>query len=129
MKLFSVRNERGDTIVEVLIAVAVVSLVLTSAYAVTNRNARAIQGSQEQAYAQKLLQQQVEYLRAAPALATGTGCYTGAAAYTTIGNCNKINGGATYKVKIVPGTTSILTAQWDTLAGSSAGITVYYRTQ
>lgn len=124
------RSERGDTIVEVLIAVGIASLVLASAYAVTNRNVQAIQQSREQAYGQKLVQQQVEYLRATPALATNAGCYTAYAAYTpdaTSPNCVFKNGGAEYKIVVTPGATVQITATWDAVGGSQANITVYYR--
>ena len=124
--------ERGDTIVEVLIAVAIISLVLTAAYALTNRNVRSIQETQEQAYAQKIVQQQVELLRAASTKPTTDGCFSAAGTFvnTTNSACSITSGGSTYKLEIKRlGATSkySIKASWDTLAGSSAAVTVYYQ--
>ena len=70
-------RQNGDTIVEVLIASAIASLVLVSAYALTNKNVGAIQEAQEQSVAQKLVEQQVELLRDASTPPAGVGCYSG----------------------------------------------------
>jgi prepilin-type N-terminal cleavage/methylation domain-containing protein len=59
------RDERGDTIVEVLIAIAVVSLVLGGAYVTTNKSLQATRGAQEQGNAIKLVESQFEQLKAA----------------------------------------------------------------
>ena len=55
---------RGDTIVEVLIAIAVVSMVLGGAYATTNRSLQASRSAQEQGVAIKLVESQLEQLKA-----------------------------------------------------------------
>ena len=124
------RDERGDTIIEVLIAIGIVSLVLTSAYALTNRNVQATQEIQEQAYAQKLVEQQVEILRSATAKPTSNGCFSAPNTYvaTTDSACHISNGGATYNVVIsLSGATYGIKASWATLGGSNADVTVYYR--
>ena len=59
------RKQAGDTIVEVIIAVAVVSSVLIGAYTVTNRSVQAVRDSEEHAQALQWLQGQVELLRQA----------------------------------------------------------------
>lgn len=59
-------GSHGDTIVEVLIATAIASLVLVSAYAITTRNTRATQDVQENSYAQKLVEQQVVAITSKP---------------------------------------------------------------
>jgi prepilin-type N-terminal cleavage/methylation domain-containing protein len=56
-------NCRGDTIVEVLIAIAIISLALTGAYNSANRSIHQAQDSQERAEALKVTEQQVEILR------------------------------------------------------------------
>jgi Tfp pilus assembly protein PilV len=56
-------NKRGDTIVEVLIAIAVVSAVLGSAYAMTSRNVQNSQQAQEHSQALKVAESQVELLK------------------------------------------------------------------
>ncbi|QQS19144.1 hypothetical protein IPL68_03850 [Candidatus Saccharibacteria bacterium] len=96
-------RQRGDTIIEVLIASAIASLVLTSAYALTNKNVGAIQEAQEQSVAQKLVEQQVELLRAASAAPVDAGCYSGATYVLTPNSaCNVTNGGAQYQIQITP---------------------------
>jgi prepilin-type N-terminal cleavage/methylation domain-containing protein len=58
------KHQNGDTIVEVLIAIAIISMVLATGYAITNRNLALTQDTQEQSQAQEILQHQVEDLRA-----------------------------------------------------------------
>ena len=123
-------KNRGDTIVEVLIAVAVVSLVLASAYAVVNRSTLAIQSTQEQSYAQKLVERQVELLRSASTAPTPLGgCYDTSANYqTTPGSCTITNGGATYTLAITESASVYMVrATWDEPGGQQAKVTAYYR--
>lgn len=73
-----VRRQAGDTIVEVLIAIAIVSLVLVGAFYVANTSTKTVQDNQEHTEAQQQLQTQVEALRSylsgiAPAGADGNG--------------------------------------------------------
>lgn len=65
MKTYNKINMRGDTIVEVLIAIAVVSLVLAGSYASTRRSANATRTAQEQGEALKFAESQVEQIKAA----------------------------------------------------------------
>lgn len=57
------RSQSGDTLVEVLISILVVSLVLTGAYVTTNRSTLGIRNSQERSEALKLVQGQLEQVR------------------------------------------------------------------
>jgi prepilin-type N-terminal cleavage/methylation domain-containing protein len=57
------RKQRGDTIVEVLVAVAIISSVLGLAYATMNRNLQSIRDNQERTEASKLAQGQIELLK------------------------------------------------------------------
>lgn len=57
------RTNRGDTIVEVLIATAIVSSVLAGAFTVTQRSTLAVRDSQERAEVLQILQGQVERVR------------------------------------------------------------------
>lgn len=57
------KNQFGDTIVEVLIAIAIISAVLGSAYAITNRNVENSQQAQEHSQALKVAESQLEQLR------------------------------------------------------------------
>lgn len=56
-------KQRGDTIVEVLIAVTVVSMVLGGAYVTTNKSLLATRAAQEQSNALKLSESQIEQLK------------------------------------------------------------------
>ncbi len=56
-------RERGDTIVEVLVAIAVVSLVLGGAYVTTNRSLLATRDAEERSVALKLTESQLEQLK------------------------------------------------------------------
>jgi|ERR1700741_1849418 len=56
-------KQRGDTIVEVLIAIAVMSGVLGTSYAITSRNSKASQQAQEHSQALKVAETQLEQLK------------------------------------------------------------------
>lgn len=56
-------SNRGDTIVEVLIAIAVMSAVLSTAYGITNNSVKSNQESQEHGVALKLAESQLEQLK------------------------------------------------------------------
>jgi hypothetical protein len=62
MKLF--KNQRGDTIMEVLICVAVLSFVLSAAFALANRSSQANLQAGERGEAMKISESQVEKLKA-----------------------------------------------------------------
>jgi prepilin-type N-terminal cleavage/methylation domain-containing protein len=57
------REQRGDTLVEVLICVLIVSMILTGAFVTTNRSTIGVRDSQEHAEALKLVQSQLEQVR------------------------------------------------------------------
>jgi type II secretory pathway pseudopilin PulG len=57
------RREQGDTIVEVLLATIVIAVVLTGAYALTNRATRINQSAIERTEVSNLLKQQIEIIR------------------------------------------------------------------
>jgi Tfp pilus assembly protein PilV len=56
-------NQRGDTIVEVILALAVLGVVLGGSVVLANRNTKSLQDSQEHAVAQRQAQSQIEYLK------------------------------------------------------------------
>lgn len=61
---FGIKSAKGDTIVEVLLAMAVASSVLGLTYATMNRNLILTRDSQERTEVSKLLQGQIEGLKA-----------------------------------------------------------------
>lgn len=64
MTLFKKLSQAGDTIAEVMICLAILSFVLSSAYVVTNRNQLTTQAAHERSEALKLADSQLELLRA-----------------------------------------------------------------
>jgi prepilin-type N-terminal cleavage/methylation domain-containing protein len=57
-------SQRGDTLVEVLLAITIVSMVLGGAFALTRQSATTTQRAQERSEAINLAQQQTELLKA-----------------------------------------------------------------
>lgn len=56
-------KQRGDTIVEVLISITVISMILGGAYVTTNKSLIATRSAQERGNALKLAESQVEQLK------------------------------------------------------------------
>jgi len=69
-------GQAGDTIIEVLICILVVSLILTGAYVTTHQAKLGIQNSQEHAEALKLVEGQLEQLRQNAQTSGGAGIFT-----------------------------------------------------
>ena len=128
---FGTRNERGDTIVEVLIASDVVRLVLVTEYGLSNKNMLSMQDTQEHTVALKLAEEQTEQLSADPTKPAGGGCYSGAV-YKSVGDaaCSQTVGGATYVLNVLPaGATNEyrVSAAWTTISGKAATVMIVYR--
>lgn len=83
MKYFKSLNQAGDTIIEVLIAMAVLAIVLSGAYYVANHSLSVERDSQEHSEASTIAQSQIEALRTAYELYPGNflpasdNCYDG----------------------------------------------------
>ncbi|MGH7195196.1 MAG: type IV pilus modification PilV family protein [Candidatus Saccharimonadales bacterium] len=73
MKLQFVKltSQAGDTIVEVLIATAILGLILAGAYATSNRSLNSERDAQEHTQALTIAQSQIESLRSAGSLQSG----------------------------------------------------------
>lgn len=142
-------KQAGDTIVEVLIAISVISLVLVGAYISTNQNVAVTEDAQERSQATKLVETQIEYLRTAGidgsgvSKAVGT-CYTteGVKTYddsppTGVNPCIVSSSGESgyagepaYTLSINQSDTDTYTVQanWDSLTSSgSNNVTMYYQ--
>lgn len=134
-------GKSGDTIVEVLIAIMVVSSVLTGAFAISNMSLKSIRMSQERSEAQKIAQQSVESLNGAlrtntnPSLLINEFCIVQISdvdtiiAYTDDECLNAPDG--RYRTKIVKfdaNSTYKVTVSWDGLNGIKQEVIFYYRT-
>lgn len=116
-------NNHGDTIVEVLIAIAIVSLTLAGGYASANHSANATRTSQERGEALKWAETQVEQIKASqtemPSTTTDF-CYDTSLTLSTNTPCTLTNG-IDYKAKIsqtTPGSFSVMVT-WDPIDTSS----------
>lgn len=66
MRIFQkIKSTKGDTIVEVLISLLVISAILVGAFVLSQRSSRNVRDAQEHSEALGLLQSQVELLRSA----------------------------------------------------------------
>lgn len=72
LRKLTVKGQRGDTIVEVMIVLAVLGLAIGISYATANRSLQNTRQAQENSQASELLQSQVEQLR----VSTDTSIYT-----------------------------------------------------
>ncbi|MEX2014471.1 MAG: type II secretion system protein [Candidatus Saccharimonadales bacterium] len=63
MKNFVKIGSKGDTIIEILLSITVLSLVLSVSYALANKSAQSTRQAQERGEAQRLAEEQLELLR------------------------------------------------------------------
>jgi len=136
------RNQRGDTIVEVLISIAEISLILGGAYVTTNNSLRAERGAQERTDASKLVESQIEALKnladtGNTAMFNTSGfCITGGAIISTSVNTNNTckfnatgsNNNTTQPVYYINITRNVntftITNTWDSIENSGGKDTV-----
>lgn len=126
------KSSNGDTIVEVLIAIAVVSLVLAGAFTSTRNSANKTRTAQEQGEALKLAEAQVEQIKIAAdrkspdvfsignfCLVSGVitpSCTTGGIPYTTITQHDVINPND-----------FVVNVTWPGLSGNTNNVEMSYR--
>jgi prepilin-type N-terminal cleavage/methylation domain-containing protein len=136
-------SQRGDTIVEVLIAMSIISLVLAAAYVTSTRNTTLMQGSQERQQAQRLVESQIEMVRSQGGLNASGDCFIAGVERSPadIGApCSTVKStysGATYTLSITgplgtanPTGTYTVSAVWTSLGSkktNDSSITMYYR--
>lgn len=133
MKFFNrkIRSQTGDTIVEVLISVCVISLVLAGCYAVANRSLQTGTESAQRSEALALAQQQIEYIKASPsayANQSSAYCIVDGSIKTTSSDC-QLGSNKQYTVKTTDsGLLFTIKASWP--ANNNEGqdqLTLYYR--
>lgn len=134
-------HQSGDTIVEVMIALVVITVILTGAFVVSNTSTRNVRTSQEHTEALQILQGQAEQVRALASSATdkaslvnapSTFCIDGGAVAS--GNdCKNVSD--LYNLSITRGPscdtnaicTYIFSVDWDKLGGGTNHEQLYYR--
>ncbi len=158
MKLNKIRQlqrfQKGDTIVEVLICILIVSVVLGGAYTTTRQSSNGVRNSQEHAEALKLIQSQVEQLRTgasvpAPNIFTVANPFcmlNGAAVTATNAGCQQNRSVETasadelaYELTVKRGDCALpasalpqctkfeVRADWDGVTGTPSQETIFYR--
>lgn len=140
-------NQRGDTIVEVLISIAVVSLILGGAYVTTNRSLQNTRATEERGNGLKLVESQIEQLKGLVAsnpdavfgagtpasfcIASGTVSSSTAAAckVDSSGNAPSATTQPVYSLSIVRSTnTFTVRNQWESSRGTTTEqVTMTYR--
>jgi type II secretory pathway pseudopilin PulG len=141
-------NSCGDTIVEVMVVLAILAMALSVSYATANRSLLDIRQAQENEQATELLQGQVEELRTLTAPSSpvniftpGSYCLSTSAPYTKLGSCGFSYAGqpapavsALYTIKTTytpinaSGGTFTIIATWPDIEGQgSDSIQLVYR--
>ncbi len=142
-KLFN--NQKGDTIVEVIIAIGIISVVLVASYSIANRSLATIRDAQEHTIALKIAEAQIEQLKVASQDPTLNKMYNRNAPFCVQynngtgkleinnGPCAQTNG-IPYNVSVSlpagsgPDYTYTISVTWDTAIGSGQGnVSLVYR--
>lgn len=125
-------TSRGDTIVEVLIALAVISLVLTLSFATTQRSLQIGRQAQERTEALKVAEGQIEKMKALGGLSSSNifnpavtqFCFNNTTLETNMPSCTEGPDGR-YRKSIVRTSgannesTFTVTISWDTIGGGN----------
>lgn len=137
-------NERGDTIVEVLISIAVVSLILGGAYVTTNNSLQATRSAEERSDGLKVVESQLESIKGLSvsdpdALYSTTGGFcvsNGVIRASTNAACKVDARGiqtanttkAAYEISVVrTNSTFVITNNWDALGGGREKLQMTYK--
>lgn len=135
----SLKDQRGDTIVEVLIAIAVISAVLAGAFTVTQRSSQAVRSSQERGEMLHLLQGQVEGVRAlalapggenSPVYSSAAFCINNSGQHTPAGTACNFGTDNRYRVTVNYDSTSdvfTFNGQWDGPNGNPQSARLLYK--
>lgn len=81
------RSQQGDTIVEVMIAIVVVSMILVAAYVTTTHNINGLQDTQEHSEALQLAQSQLEWLHNSSTMPSPHDCFDTSGRLTNGNSC------------------------------------------
>lgn len=126
MRLIKRFNQRGDTIVEVLIAIAVISSVLGTSYAIVNRNSKSYQQVSERTEALKLAEDQLEQLRGGITVPAGDFCVL-PGGEVKIYSASSCTFNSRYEIRITPGPVFNVHVEWDGINGTTDKLDLKYR--
>lgn len=123
MKQLTRVGSKGDTIIEILLSIAVLSMVLSVSYGLANRSSQANRQAQERGEAQKLAEEQLELLRGTVSLDNPweDQCFnTSGVPTSTAAECNGRGPGGLYDVSVFPTGENTFTAEvrWDNIRGA-----------
>ena len=142
LKLY--RSQRGDTIVEVLISIAVVSLILGGAFATTSRSLASTRDAQERSDGLKLVESQLEQLKNIAATdpdaifgsAPASYCIASGSVLASTNNACKVDATGVYVSGATPqynlavsriGSVFTITNTWDDVRGRQSNVEMKYR--
>jgi Tfp pilus assembly protein PilV len=129
------KNQTGDTIVEVMIAILVVSAVLGGAYVTSNHSLKNTRQAQEHAVALKYAESQLEQIKSLPTATIlslpGSFCMDGNGAVAPSAPCTQTDG-IDYTVtvtKVASGASFIFTAgvTWPSIISGSDQVSLIYK--
>lgn len=129
-------GERGDTIVEVLIAVAVASSVLVSAFVVVRHTMNNTQQANEHTEAANYIQGQIEQLKSLAAQPSNTVfsqtapfCVNGGAITTNLASC-RVGTNSRYQLSVTPpsggSNTFTFRSAWTGPTGAAENVSMKY---
>jgi Tfp pilus assembly protein PilV len=137
-----VLNQRGDTIVEVLLALTVLATVVGSAYAIASRSLVRAQQAQERIHGTKLAEEQIERLKYLAenrpsifadlktkdfTLNTPVWCIDNSINLSN--SCRTTNNLFTYKFSAYSNNLFTINVSWDSLRSVKDTVTMYYKVQ
>lgn len=143
MRFISPKAQRGDTIIEVLISIAIIALALAISYSLANRSLRTGLSANARTEAAAIAQGQLELLKNARYTASDLSAFNSSYKTSTPFCMNPngngkatssqcLSGGYTTTITYQNATNSfLLTTQWDSFNADSPGgrdrLVVYYR--
>lgn len=135
-KLRQLLGQRGDTIIEVMLAVVALSLVVGGTYSIATRNLRAGRQAQERGEAVKIAESQLENIKSMAVEANNPNLYSASnfcfnpTSTITTGNCT-FDGRYRVSINSVPTSVSqqfTVVVEWDSIGSTPIeNVTVQYR--
>jgi len=126
MKIITSKSQAGDTIIEVLIAMAILALVMVGAYVSSSRSLRNGTDAANRQQALALAEQQVEIIKSSPGNYTPSGNFyvdnsgnlqTGSGTFNGIYSLTDTYSGGLYTV----------TANWQDTGSATSQLQIFYK--